>query len=169
MNYMLSPEDELRMEARFVTRDREPVFEEIRLSDSSNVFVVHPKDTRRMSFLFSGNFLLFTRDVLTGSVQFTSATISGEDRAIPFEPTFRLLAAYHFNSISTAIEPSLEFQSISRSSRTINLVNVEARIPLMTNLSLQLRGENLLGSSSDFWTGYEETPRSFWASARYAF
>jgi hypothetical protein len=169
MNYTLAPDDELRLEAHFITRDREPIFQARSLNASQTVFTVTPMSTRRLQFSAAGNFLLFTRDVLSGDVQVSSATTTADDRAIPFEPTMKFSAAYHFNSISDAVLPSVEFRSIGRTGKTLTFLDAEARIAISQPLSIFLRAENILGGPSDFWTGYPESPRSFWASARYVF
>jgi hypothetical protein len=169
MNYSLAPDDELRLEAHFITRDREPIFQASSISGSQTVFTVTPVSTRRLQFSAAGNFLLFTRDVLSGDVQISSATTTADDRAIPFEPTMKFSAAYHFNSISDAVHPSVEFRSIGRTGKTLTFLDAEARIVISRPFSIFLRAENILGGPSDFWTGYPEYPRSFWASARYVF
>src|SRR5581483_11549034 len=122
MNYMLSPDDEFRFEARYIDRDRDPVFDVLTL-DSANTFIVVPHETRRFSLTAAGNFLLVARDVITGSAEFTSATVAGEDHAMPFEPDFKFLAEYHFNSIWDDIHPTLAFRSISRPSRSLTFLN----------------------------------------------
>jgi hypothetical protein len=169
MSYMLSADDELRFEARFIERDREPIFDARTMPDSSTVFVVAPENTRRFSLLGAGNFLLFTRDVLTGSAEFISATIAGEDRAIPFEPNFKFQAEYHFNSIWDNIQPSLAFQSLSRPRRTLTFLDLNVNAEITRAVGLQIRAENILGGPSDFWPGYSEKPRSIWATVRYSF
>jgi hypothetical protein len=169
MNYALSTDDALRVEARVITREQEPIFEERILLDSLSVFTVSPKDTRRLEISVSGNFLLFERDVLTGSVEYHSATIAGEDRAIPFEPNLAITAAYHLNSLWESIQPQFEFHSISRPDRTLSFVNVGIDADIMKSLSLHIQSDNILGSPSDFWPGYPECPRSFWATVRYSF
>ena len=169
MNYALSPDDELRLEARFITRQQEPVFEAHTLAGSQKVFSVTPEDTRRFALSAAGNFLLFTRDVLTGFVELRSATITSDGSALPFEPTMKLTAAYHFNSVSDIIYPSVEFCSIRREGLELNLFDLEARIEAFRSFSILVRAENILGSPSDFWAGYPEYPRSVWATARYNF
>ncbi|MFI5202255.1 MAG: hypothetical protein ACHQNE_07700 [Candidatus Kapaibacterium sp.] len=168
MSYMLSADDEIRFEARFIARDREPIFDARTLQDST-IFIVAPENTRRLSLMAAGNFLFFTRDVLSGSAQFTSATITGENRAIPFEPNFKFLAEYHFNSIWDNIQPSLAFQSISRPNRTLTFLDANVNAEISRAIALQIRAENILGGPSDFWPGYSEKPRSIWASIRYSF
>jgi hypothetical protein len=169
MNYALSPDDELRLEAHYITRQQEPIFEAHTLVNSQTVFSVTPEDTRRFTLSAAGNFLLFTRDVLTGLVELCSATTTADGQAIPFEPTMKLTAAYHFNSISDIVYPSVEFRSIRRSDQSLNFFDLEARIEALHSLSLLVRAENILGGPSDFWTGYPEYPRSVWATVKYTF
>ncbi len=109
MNYMLSPDDELRLEAGYIARDREPVFDEIAEQASSNIFIVTPESTDRVSFSAAGNFLLLARDVLSASAGYTFSSIAGQNRAIPFEPNFKFSAGYHFNSIWNALQPQIFF------------------------------------------------------------
>ena len=168
MSYMLSADDELRFEARFIARDREPVFDARSIQDST-IFIVTPENTQRFSLMAAGNFLFFTRDVLTGSAEFISATITGENRAIPFEPNLKIMAEYHFNSIWDNIQPSLAFQSISRPDRTLTFLDANVNAEISRAIGLQIRAENILGGPSDFWPGYPEKPRSIWASVRYSF
>ena len=167
MNYILSPDDELRLEARFITRDREPVFDVVPQKDSSEVFTVVPQSTARLELTAAANFLLFTRDVLTGSAEFISATSSGS--SLPYEPNFKLTAEYRFNSIWENAQPSIAFRSISRPDRTLTVLDANVNAQLTRAIGLTVRAENILGSASDFWPGFPEDPRSIWASVRYRF
>jgi hypothetical protein len=169
MNYALSPDDELRTEVRFISRTGEPVFTEHKLDSSAAVFALEPMDTRRLQVIFGANFLVFDRDVLSGSVQYTSATATATDEGLPFEPTLKANVQYHFHSINEWLRPVLEFQALSRTDRTITLVSAEARMDMSEKISILVRAENLMGSASDFWTGYEESPRSIWATVRLGF
>ncbi len=169
MSYMLSPDDEIRFEARYIARDREPIFDQITTRDSSNVFIVTPESTNRFALTASGNFLLFTRDVLTGSAEFISATISGQNRAIPFEPDFKLAAQYHFNSFWQDVQPSVAFRMISRPGQTLNFLDATIDAEFSRHMMAEFRAENILGGPSDFWPGYPEYPESIWASIRYNF
>ena len=169
MSYMLSADDEIRFEARFIERNHEPIFDARMTQDSSTIFIVTPENTQRFSLKAAGNFLLFTRDVVTGSAEFISATITGENRAIPLEPNLKIMAEYHFNSIWNNIQPSLAFQSISQPDRTLTFLDATVNAELSRAIGLQIRAENILGGPSDFWPGYSEKPRSIWASVRYSF
>jgi hypothetical protein len=169
MEYALSPDDRLRVEARWTSRTGEPVFSEHGVDTGARVFAVQPLDTRRLQVSFGSNFLLFDRDVLTSAIDYSSATATGTDRSIPFEPTLKVNVAYHFNSVATWLQPTLEFRAISRTDRTITLVNAEAHVPVGSKISIFVRAENLAGSASDFWTGYAESPRSLWATVRLSF
>ena len=169
MNYILSPDDEIRIEARYITRDREPVFDVLTTNDSSNIFTVTSQSTTRFSFLAAGNVLLFTHDILSASAEFISSSISGKNRAIPFEPNFRFTAEYHLNSVWNNVQPTIAFKTLSRPDRTLTFLNTTILIELTKQLSGELRAENLLNGPSDFWPGYPEYPQSLWASIRYSF
>ncbi len=167
VNYMLSPDDELRIEVRYITRDREPVFNEISMKDT-NVFTVTPESTERFDLTAAGNFLLFSRDVLSGSAEFCSATLASGG-TIPFEPNAKLDLQYHFNSIWDNVRPSLAFDVISRPGQTFTFIDVNVDAQLSHAVALMARIENILGGASDFWPGYPEKPRSIWAMVRYMF
>jgi hypothetical protein len=170
MNYALSPDDQIRTEVRWISRTNEPIFGAYSKPDATRpTFALQGFDTRRLQLLFGGNFLIFNRDVISSSIDYSSATIVSEDKAIPFEPGLKVGIEYHFNSIAAWLQPVLEFRAVSRQDRSITLLNVSARMELSPRLAILVRAENLAGNASDFWTRYEETPRSIWASLRYAF
>ncbi len=168
MNYMLTPDDELRFEARYITRDRDPIFNVITAKDSANVFTVTPESTQRFELTAAGNVLLFTRDILSASAEFCSATLASGG-TIPFEPNTKLGVEYHFNSIWDNVQPSLAFRMISRPGQTFTFLDINADAQLSRAITLTARIENILGSASDFWPGYPEDPRSIWATIRYTF
>jgi hypothetical protein len=168
MNYILSPDDELRIEARYITRDREPIFNAITPKDSSTVFTVTPESTERFELTAAGNFLLFTRDVLSGFVEYCSATIASGG-TIPFEPNAKLDLEYHFNSIWNNVQPALAAQMISRPGQTFTFLDVNVDAQLSYAITLTASIENIFGGASDFWPGYPEKPRSIWATVRYVF
>ena len=168
MNYMLSPDDELRIEARYITRDREPIFSAVTAKDSATVFTVTPESTQHFELTAAANFLLFTHDVLTGSAEFCSATLDSGG-TIPYAPTAKIMAEYHFNSIWDNVQPSVAFNSISRPGATFLFLDLNAEAECSRNVSLTFRAENILGGASDFWPGYPEKPRSIWAAVKYLF
>ena len=168
MNYILSPDDEVRIEARYITRDREPIFNAVTTKDSTTVFTVTPESTERFDLTAAGNFLLFTRDVLSGSVEYCSAALSSGG-TIPFEPNAKIDLQYHFNSIWNNVQPALRVQMISRPGQTFTFLDVNVDAQLSRAITLTASIENILGGASDFWPGYPEKPRSIWATVRYIF
>ncbi len=164
MNYALSADDELSIEARYITRDGEAVFQVVGANDSTAVFTVAPESTQRFIFHASGSFLTTGRDILTASAEFCSVA-----PLLPFETNAKAMVEYHFNSIWSTVQPSLAIQTISRTGATFTFLdaNVEAR--LSQQMTLHVRIENILGSASDFWPGFSEKPRSIWATVRYTF
>ncbi|MDP4198884.1 MAG: hypothetical protein Q8922_10920 [Bacteroidota bacterium] len=169
MNYAISADDVLRLEARVITRDHEPVFMAFRLRDSSILVTARQASTRREEFGASGNFLLFDRDILTASLKLTSATDLDSDIAMPFEPILKFEATYRFNSLWETFKPSLRFHSITLPDRTLGMIDFELRAQLTPALAGILQIENILNGASDFWPGYIESPRSVTVNARYAF
>ena len=175
VNYYFSPDNNVEIEGRFITRTHEPVFVAELSTDSvhNEFFVDSHNDLRHIEVSASGNFTPFARDALSASISLmkvdilTTSNIGGEQ---PFEPTMKADIAYHVNSISSVFFPSVEYRYIARGPDfSTNLLNAEVRIALGQQLSLLLRAENIAGSPSDFWTSYPEYPRSFWASVRYSF
>jgi hypothetical protein len=169
MNYTLSPDDELRFEARYITRNNEPIFNAVTTKDSTILFIATPESTERFELTVAGSFLVFSRDVFSGSAQYCSAIISGTGQAIPFEPNVKLAAEYHFNSIWDSVQPSLAFQMISRSGQTFTFIDVNVDAQLSHAVAVTGHIENILGGASDFWPGFPEKPRSIWATVRYTF
>jgi hypothetical protein len=169
MTYALSADDALRLEARFITRDHEPVFRSITRPDSITVVTASPASTRRTEFTAAGNFLLFERDILTTSMTLIAATNLDSDMTMPFEPKMKFEAAYRFNSLSETLRPSIHLRSFVLSDRTLGMIDLELRAQLSEAIAATLRIENILNGASDFWPGYSEAPRSVSVSARYAF
>jgi hypothetical protein len=168
LNYILSPDDELRIEARYITRDRESIFNAVTTKDSATVFTVTPESTQRFDLTAAGNFLLFARDVLSGSVEYCSATLASGG-TIPFAPNAKINLEYHFNSIWNNVQPALRVQMISRPGQTFTFLDLNVNAQLSYKVTLTVSIENILGGASDFWPGYPEKPRSIWATVRYTF
>lgn len=164
LNYMLSSDDELRFEARYITRDREPIFNVATAKDLANVFTVASESTQRFDFTAAGNISVFSRDAITGSAEFIAV-----DRSIPFEPNATVDLDYHFNSIWNAVQPSVSIQVISRPGETFTFLDANVDAQLSAAVALTVRLENILGGGSDFWPGYPEKPQSIWATVRYRF
>lgn len=169
MNYMLSPDDQIRTEVRYIDRDDEPIFFARELASGRTEFIARPGDTRRLIVTGAGNFLMFKRDILTAGVEFRSATIVGEDVAVPFEPVLKLTGSYSFNSIAPYLRPEVEFNYLSRADHSMAVVNLGATFIFGRRVSVLLRAENILNSPNDYWTGYNEFPRSIWGGFRYEF
>ncbi|HEY3874285.1 MAG TPA: hypothetical protein VGM92_02315 [Candidatus Kapabacteria bacterium] len=167
-NYMLSPDDELRLEARYITRDREPIFSQATGRDSAIAFIVTPESTERLEVTAAGNFLIFERDVLSFSEVIQSITLPNSN-LIPILPTGKFDLAYHFNSVWKNIQPAIQVQYLSRTGGSFFFLDLTARAELSRRLQLSFQAENILGGPSDFWPGFPEKPRSIWASIRYIF
>jgi hypothetical protein len=168
LQYFISNDDEVRFEGRYVEKSRDVVFNTASV-DSETVFTATAEDTRTLSFSASGNFLLFARDMLDGSVEYSSATIVSTGNAAPYEPNFKFDATYRFNSIWENIRPSITFRSISRPGKTFNFIDADVNIKITHSLECILSAENILDGASDFWPGYPECPQSIVASLKYSF
>ncbi len=168
MNYTFSTENELHIEARFITRNNEPVFNAVTTKDSATVFTVTPESTEHFEFTAAGNFQFFSQDVLSASAEFCSASLASGG-TIPFEPTTKINMEYHFNSIWEHVQPSLTFDVISRPGATFTFLDVNMDAQLSRVIALKASIENILGGASDFWPGFPEKPRSIWATVRYTF
>jgi hypothetical protein len=161
----ISSDDYLRATAKYITRYDEMVF---RL-DSASHFYTEPTSTRRFEVELGGNLRLFSSDGLAATVIFASTVSQDDEKQLPFVPQLSIQSAYTFGSLSELIKPKLEFIYTSRTDRSLAFINAEASYPLSEAASLSLRFENILGSDSDFWTGYTEYPRAIRASIKAAF
>lgn len=168
MNYMLSVDDQIRTEIRYIERDDEPVFVNV-LSADSAIFSTYSARTRRLVVSSSANFLLFKRDVVTAGVEFRSATDRDNDVALAYEPTLKFTGAYSFNSIAPYLRPIAEFHYLSREDHAMAFIDLGSEILLGEKISAKIRIENLLNSQGDFWTGYNEYPRAILGSLTYKF
>jgi hypothetical protein len=172
MNYMLSADDQIRTEIRYIERDDEPVFilaPAFNLETDQVKVITDVAKTRRFIVSSSANFVLFKRDVVTAGFQFQSATDRENDRALPFEPTLKFTGAYSFNSIAPYLRPIAEFHYLSREDHAMAFINVGSDILFGEKISATIRVENLLNSQGDFWTGYNERPRAILGSLTYKF
>ncbi|HET6513148.1 MAG TPA: hypothetical protein VFH43_13220 [Candidatus Kapabacteria bacterium] len=170
MNYMLSADDQIRTEVRYIERNDEPVFDARSIGDSASVaFVLTPRNTRRMIISSNANFLLFKRDVVTAGIEFRSATDRDGESALPFEPVLRFTGAYSFNSIAPYLRPIAEFHYLSREDHAMSFINLGTEILFGESLSANVRVENLFNSQGDFWQGYNERPRAVVGSLTYKF
>lgn len=170
MNYMLSADDQIRTEVRYIERNDEPIFAARQIGDSESVaFILTPRNTRRFIVSSSANFLLFKRDVVTAGLEFRSATDRDNEISLPFEPVLRFTGAYSFNSIAPYLRPIAEFHYLSREDHAMAFINVGTEFLFGEKLSANVRLENLFNSQGDFWTGYNERPRAIFGSVTYKF
>ena len=175
INYFLSRDDELHARFRFIERKNEPIF----YSDSNikghGVFIATPLDTRRIEFETGGSLLLFRKDKFTASVLIRSATALTTEphfnyaQALSFEPTAKINASYSFGDLSDRFFPSIELLNIERPNRSYTYLNFEARYEVSHTFELKCRIENIFANPGDFWTGFDEYPRSIWLSGRLSF
>jgi len=168
-NYFLSLEDELHAAFRFIRRNDEPIFRSDTDKKSHPVFIADPANTARVEFEAGGNLLLFGKDKLRASLLFRSAYNWENLQALPFEPTAQIQAAYQFGNISEKFTPTIEFIHLERVAHTFTFINLEARYEFSPKFQLKFRAENIFGNAGDFWTGYDEYPRSAWVSVQYSF
>ncbi len=168
-NYFLLLDDELHVELRYITRNNEPTFFSDTDTKGHVLFVATPINTRRTELEAGGSLLLFTKDKLRVSLLFRSASDMQTGFVLPFEPTAQIQAAYEFGNISEKFTPVIEFIHLRRIAGSFTFINVEARYIFSQKFQLHFRAENILGNAGDFWTGYDEYPRSVWVSAQYLF
>ncbi len=173
-NYFLSLDDEIHAQFHFIERSNEPTF----YSDSDikghTLFIATPLNTKRVELEFGGSILLFAKDRLKASLLFRSATALADEphfaygKALPFEPTVQLQGIYQFG-FSDKLIPQIEIIDLQRPDHSFAFINCEARYLFSQTFQLKLRAENIVGSTGDFWTGYNEYPQSVWISAKYSF
>ena len=168
-NYFLSVADELHAELRYIERRSEPVFAEHIDTKGHVIFDATPGNTRRLEFEAGGSVLLFAKDKFTTSLLFRSASVKGKETAIAFEPNLQIQAIYEFAGLSEKFIPSVDFQYLSRSNKSLSFLNLAARYEINEKFHLKFKAENIFGSAGDFWTSYNEYPRSVLLSAQYAF
>jgi hypothetical protein len=168
-SYTLSADDEIRAEVEFVDRNNDVIFYEHRLDTAHSSFYALGGETRRLTVSGGGNLLLFTKDIASFNVRYSSMTAVGVDRSVPFEPILKTHLGYRFQNLSESFFPSVEFDFLARKDRSISSLNFAAELVLGSRSAILLRVENALGAASDYWTGYEELPRSIWAAIRYRF
>lgn len=161
----LSADDYVRGAARYITRNDDIVF---RL-DSASHFYTELAATRRFEVEVGGNLRLFTSDKLAATVTFASTVSENDEKQLPFVPQMSIQSSYTFMGISEKLAPKLEFIYTARADKSLAFINAEAHYPLSDVSSLHLRLENILGSPSDFWTGYTEYPRAIKVSIKAAF
>lgn len=169
VNYFLSVADELHAEVRYIERNNESVFVSHTDTKGHVIFDATPENTRHLEVEASGNVLFFAKDKFTASFLFRPATVKGKETALQFEPNLQLFAKYEFADLSEKFIPSIDFQYLSRSNKSLSFLNLAARYEISKEFQLKLRAENILGNAGDFWTSYNEYPRSVWVSAQYVF
>ena len=168
-SYTLTADDEIRADVELVDRDRDVIFYEHSLDSSHSSFYTMSGETRRFSASVTANLLLFTKDILTASFRYSSATVVGSDAGVPFEPSLRIHAEYRLRSLLENVVPAIQFDHVARSARSVSLVGLSGTVELSAKSAILVRLENLLGGASDYWSGYQEMPRSVWAAFRYSF
>ncbi len=168
-SYTLSADDQVHADVEFVDRDNDVIFYEHKLDSVHGSFYALSGETRRLTISAGGNFLFFLKDIATFSMRYSSMTEVGTDRGVPFEPGLKVHLGYRFQGLSESFFPSVEFDYLARKDRSISSLNFASQFQLGSRSAILLRVENVLGSPSDFWTGYEELPRTLWAAFRYRF
>ncbi len=169
INYFLSLDNELLGEFRFIKRNNEPVFNEHTDIQGHTIFDVIPMNTQRIELEAGGRIVLFVKDKLRASVLFRSPSNRENAQALQFVPTTQIQAVYQFGNISEKLIPQIEFINLSRVNHSFSFINIDAKYIFTPQFQLKFRAENILGSAGDFWTGYDEYPRSAWISAQYSF
>lgn len=167
IEYTVSLVERLGVEVRYIMSEDEPVFELFTDSATgSTAFAATPKDTRRFEAEARATFLLFKGDELNASVIFASSTITNEERSMPFAPTMNASISYRMKALAPTFTPVVEFIHLARPDKSISLLNGEASFGLSENISLFGRIENIFNAAGDFWTSYNEHPRSIIAGIR---
>ena len=169
-SYFLSSDENIRGEVRFITRKNEVIFDKtIDSATKRTLFVTSAHDTRRIEAEIGARLLFFGSDQLAATLHFTSATSSHNNKALLYEPIFRVEASWAFHSVLEKLVPRLELVSIARKDRSLAFINAELHYPLTRFAKIKLRAENLFGGAGDFWDGYNEYPRSILISIRAGF
>jgi hypothetical protein len=161
----LSADDYLRGTVRYITHDNDVIFRE----DSASLFYTEVTSTRRFEVELGGNVRLFTSDRLAATVTFASTVSEIDEKQLPFVPQMSIQSSYTFMGLSEKLSPKLEFIYTARADKSLAFINAEANYPLSSSASLHLRLENILGSPSDYWTGYSEYPRAIKVSIKAVF
>jgi hypothetical protein len=169
-NYFLSLNDELHIKFRYIERNHEPVFDRDQSDQLStnDLFDTRRENTRYIELEAGGSLQAFPKDKLRASFLFRSAVNRESDAVLPFVPKIQLQANYQFGIWEKFI-PEIEFVGLARPDHSFTFLNFEAKYIFTPNFVLKLRAENILGSAGDFWTGYNEYPRSVWLSGMYNF
>jgi hypothetical protein len=168
VSYALSADDETHAEVLIADRSNDVVFYQHLIDSGKYVFYALPEETRRLTISAGSNLLLFASDILSLNVRYSDMT-TADGSPVPFEPVLSAHAGYSFNSLSTVLKPGIDFQYVTLKDRSFAFFNVRLDIHFSTQFAILLRGENLFGGSSDYWTGYSEVPQSFWISASLKF
>jgi hypothetical protein len=174
-HFTYSADDEIRAEIRLVESDHELVFRESAIDSGRSLFYALPEETRRLIVSAGGNALIFSRDVIGATFEYHSATVAGKDIGVQFEPVLKASLAYHLNAFggtdenSFGVLPSVEFVHLARNSKSLSFLNLDANVRCSRQIAILLKAENILNSPGDFWTSYNEMPRSIWVSARLTF
>jgi hypothetical protein len=169
-NYFLSLDNEVHGEFRYIVRNNEPVFDSSSDKMGHTIFITDLVNTDRVEFEAGGSVMLFTKDKFRASILFRSISVrDGIIKILPFEPTAQIQAAYQFGNISEKFIPQIELMELQRPNHNFAFINLDAKYMFSSAFQLKVRAENIFGSAGDFWTGYNEYPRSVWVSGEYRF
>ena len=167
-NCFLSLNNEFHAQLRYIERNTEPIFFSGKDSNGNIFFTTKPLNTRSIEFEVGGSILAFGKDKLRGSMLFRSASDRGSNITLPYIPTAQIQASYQFGIWEKFI-PQIEVMNLERPGHSFTFLNLDAKYIFSSQFQLKFRTENLLGNAGDFWTGYNEYPRSAWVSAQYSF
>ena len=168
VSYALSADDEAHAEVQIADRSNDVVFYQHMIDSGKYAFYALPEETRRLTITAGSNLLLFASDILSLNFRYSDMT-TADGSTVPFEPVLSAHAGYSFNSFSTVLKPGIDFQYLALKARSFAFFNAHLDIHFSPQFAILLRGENLFGGSSDYWTGYSEVPQSFWVSASLKF
>ena len=169
-NYFLSLDNELHGAVRYIVRNNEPVFDSLTDKKGHTVFIARVMNTELTELEAGGSLQLFTKDKLRASLILRSASsTNGNLASLPYDPTVQIQILYQFGNISEKLIPQIELIDLGRPGHAFTFINLDAKYMFSQSFQLKLRAENILGSTGDFWTGYNEYPRAAWVSAEYRF
>jgi hypothetical protein len=166
-NYFLSLDNEIHAQFRYIYRNNEPIFFSDTSINGNAIFTTTPLNTRRIEFE-AGWTTFFGKDKLIGSLLFRSVADRDSSITLPYIPTAQLHIAYQFG-FSQKFIPQIEVVDLQRFNNTFTFLNLDAKYIFSPTFQLKFRAENIFGSAGDFWTGYDEYPRSIWVSGEYRF
>jgi len=167
-NYFLSLENEIHAQFRYIHRNNEPIFFSDSNINGDAIFTTSQLNTRRIEFEAGGSAAVFGKDKLLGLLIFRSVSDRDSAVSLPYIPTSQLQLAYQFGIWEKFI-PKIELLDLARPNHSFTFINLDAKYILSPTFQIKFRAENILGGAGDFWTGYDEYPRSVWVSGEYRF